>query len=70
MPFYWGDRLARKGVIVVSLAYRLGPLGFLAQPELRREDGHRFRDYGLMDQIAALSGSLATLPRLAATRNA
>jgi hypothetical protein len=30
-PLYWGDRLARsKGVIVVNLAYRLGPLGFLA----------------------------------------
>ena len=37
MPLYWGDRLARKGVIVVSIAYRLGPLGFLAMPELTRE---------------------------------
>jgi para-nitrobenzyl esterase len=37
MPLYWGDRLAQKGLIVVTIAYRLGPLGFLAVPELTRE---------------------------------
>jgi para-nitrobenzyl esterase len=55
MPLYWGDRLARRGVIVVTLAYRLGPFGFLAHPELTRESPHNSSgDYGLMDQIAAL----------------
>jgi para-nitrobenzyl esterase len=55
MPLYWGDRLARKGVIVVTIAYRLGPLGFLAHPELTRESGHHSSgNYGLIDQIAAL----------------
>jgi para-nitrobenzyl esterase len=55
MPLYWGDQLARKGVIVVTIAYRLGPLGFLALPELRRESSHGSSgNYGLMDQIAAL----------------
>jgi para-nitrobenzyl esterase len=55
MPLYWGDRLARQGVIVVTVAYRLGPLGFLALPELTRESSHGFSgNYGLMDQIAAL----------------
>ena len=55
MPLYWGDRLAHKGVIVVTIAYRLGPLGFLALPELTRESVHRSSgNYGLMDQIAAL----------------
>jgi para-nitrobenzyl esterase len=55
MPLYWGDRLAHKGVIVVTIAYRLGPLGFLALPELTRESAHQSSgNYGLMDQIAAL----------------
>lgn len=55
MPLYWGDRLAHKGAIVVTIAYRLGPLGFLAHPELTRESPHRSSgNYGLMDQIAAL----------------
>ena len=30
MPLYWGDKLAQRGVIFISIAYRLGPLGFLA----------------------------------------
>lgn len=55
MPLYWGDRLAHKGVIVVTVAYRLGPLGFLAHPELTRESPHHSSgNYGLLDQIAAL----------------
>ena len=55
MPLYWGDRLAHKGVIVVTIAYRVGPLGFLALPELTRESPHHSSgNYGLMDQIAAL----------------
>jgi para-nitrobenzyl esterase len=55
MPLYWGDRLAQKGVIVVTIAYRFGPLGFLALPELTRESPHHSSgNYGLMDQIAAL----------------
>lgn len=56
MPLYWGDRLARQNVIVVTIAYRLGPFGFLAHPELTRESIHRSSgNYGLMDQIAALA---------------
>jgi para-nitrobenzyl esterase len=55
MPLYWGDRLAHKGVMVVTIAYRLGPLGFLAYPELTRESPrHSSGNYGLMDQLAAL----------------
>jgi para-nitrobenzyl esterase len=55
MPLYRGDRLARKGVIVVTIAYRIGPLGFLALPELSRESPQGSSgNYGLMDQLAAL----------------
>lgn len=55
MPLYWGDRLARRDVIVVTVAYRLGPFGFLAHPELSAESPNRVSgNYGLLDQIAAL----------------
>ena len=55
MPLYWGDRLAKKGVIVVTIAYRLGPFGFLALPELTRNSPHHSSgNYAFMDQLAAL----------------
>ena len=53
LPLYHGDQLARRGVVVVSIAYRLGPLGFLAHPDLTAELGSS-GNYALMDQIAAL----------------
>jgi para-nitrobenzyl esterase len=53
-PTYDGASLARRGVVLVSVAYRLGPFGFLAHPELSRESGHGSGTYGLMDQIAGL----------------
>lgn len=55
-PLYWGDELARrKGVIVVNLAYRLGVLGFLADPALSAEAAHHVSgNYGLLDMIAGL----------------
>jgi para-nitrobenzyl esterase len=50
-----GEPLARVGIIVVSINYRLGMLGFLAHPDLTRESPHHASgNYGLMDQIAAL----------------
>jgi para-nitrobenzyl esterase len=54
IPTYDGTNLARRGVIVVSVAYRVGPFGFLATPELSRESGHGSGNYGLEDQIAGL----------------
>jgi para-nitrobenzyl esterase len=55
MPLYWGDRLAERGIVVVTIAYRLGPLGFLAHPDLTAESARRSSgNYGLLDQIAAL----------------
>ncbi|MDQ6705881.1 MAG: carboxylesterase family protein [Acidobacteriota bacterium] len=50
-----GEHLAERGVVVVSLNYRLGVFGFLAHPELAKESGHHAAgNYGLMDQAAAL----------------
>ena len=55
MPLYWGDRLAAKGILVVTFGYRVGPFGFLAHPELTQEaPDHASGNYGLLDQIAAL----------------
>jgi len=52
---YHGEWLAKKGVVVVSIAYRLGVFGFLAHPELNAESpGHVSGNYGLLDMIAGL----------------
>jgi para-nitrobenzyl esterase len=52
---YDGQELARQGVIVVTINYRLGPFGFLAHPLLSKESEHGVSgNYGLLDQIAAL----------------
>jgi para-nitrobenzyl esterase len=51
---YDGTRLAEKGAVLVSVAYRVGPFGFLAHAELSRESGKGSGNYGLQDQIAGL----------------
>jgi para-nitrobenzyl esterase len=50
-----GVPLARKGIVLVSINYRLGPLGYLAHPELTAESPQKSSgNYGVLDQIAAL----------------
>ncbi len=52
---YSGEPLAKKGVIFVGIAYRVGIFGFMAHPELTRESGHNASgNWGLLDQIAGL----------------
>ncbi|HWL16068.1 MAG TPA: carboxylesterase family protein, partial [Opitutus sp.] len=54
-PVHNGEHLARKGVVLVTINYRVGPLGFLAHPELSAESPqHVSGNYGLLDQIAGL----------------
>jgi para-nitrobenzyl esterase len=55
MALYNGENLAKQGVVLVTINYRLGPLGFFAHPDLSKESPHGVSgNYGLLDQIEAL----------------
>ena len=49
-PIYDGEALAKKGIVVVSINYRVGVFGFFAHPDLNEPSGN----FGMLDQIAAL----------------
>ncbi|UBM59680.1 carboxylesterase family protein [Marinilongibacter aquaticus] len=51
---YDGKAYAKRGVVFISLNYRVGALGFLAHPALSQEQEGHSGNYGLLDQIAAL----------------
>ena len=53
-PPYDGLHFAQQGIVLVSVAYRLGIFGFLAHPDLDRDSGRASGNYGLRDMIAAL----------------
>ena len=63
VPAYDGTRLAEKGVVLVSVAYRLGVFGFLAHPELSKESGKGSGNYGLQDMIAGLQWVKANIAK-------
>jgi para-nitrobenzyl esterase len=55
VPLYDGEEMAKKGVVFITINYRLGIFGFLAHPELSKESpGNVSGNYGILDQIAAL----------------
>ena len=54
-PGFDGEGLAKKGVVLVTINYRLGVFGFFSHPELTKESAHHASgNYALMDQVAAL----------------
>ena len=54
-PRYDGESLARRGIVTVTVNYRLGIFGFFVHPELTKESTHHASgNYGLLDQSAAL----------------
>jgi para-nitrobenzyl esterase len=55
VPIYDGEAMAKKGIVFVSVNYRVGIFGFFSHPELTKESGHHASgNYGLLDQIAGL----------------
>jgi para-nitrobenzyl esterase len=55
LPLYDGAVVAHRGIVYVSMNYRLGILGYFAHPELTAESGYAASgNYGLLDQVAAL----------------
>lgn len=55
VPLYDGEAMSRKGVVFVTINYRLGIFGFFAHPELSAESELKTSgNYGILDQIAAL----------------
>ena len=55
LPSFHGETLARKGVVLVTVNYRLGVFGFFAHPELTAESEQGVSgNYALLDQVAAL----------------
>ena len=55
-PRYDGAAMARRGIVALTVNYRLGVFGFMVHPELTKESPkHASGDYGLLDQAAALA---------------
>jgi para-nitrobenzyl esterase len=62
-PLYDGAHFAQRGVVLVSIAYRVGPMGFLATPELSKESGHGSGSWGMLDQVAGLKWVQANIAK-------
>jgi para-nitrobenzyl esterase len=70
VPVYDGENLARRGVVVVTVNYRVGVLGFLAHPDLTNESSHNTSgNYGTLDQVAALQWVKANISQFGGDPN-
>lgn len=55
VPIYDGEAMAKKGIVFVTINYRVGVFGFFSYPGLSAESPHKTSgNYGIMDQVAAL----------------
>jgi para-nitrobenzyl esterase len=63
MAQYGGEQVAAHGAIFVNFNYRVGILGYMAHPELSREQGGHSGNYGFLDQNAALKWVQANISR-------
>jgi len=62
-PRHNGDFLPTKGVVLVTINYRLGPFGFLATADLAKEANGATGNYGLLDMVAALQWVKANIAK-------
>jgi para-nitrobenzyl esterase len=62
-PMYDGENMAKKGVVFITIAYRVGILGWMAHPELTKEQGGHSGNYGYLDQNVALKWIHANIDR-------
>lgn len=69
LPLYSGQPMAHKGVVYVSINYRLGALGFFGHPALKGASGGNVNNFGLMDQIAALNWVRANIAKFGGDPN-
>ncbi len=51
---YDGEEMAKRGIVFVSINYRVGAFGFMAHPALSKEQNNASGNYGILDQVAAL----------------
>ena len=68
-PRYSDSPLVDRGVVLVTINYRMGVFGFLASEDLRREGGGAAGNYGLMDMVAALRWVQANIARFGGDPN-
>jgi len=61
-PNYIGTRLAEKGVVLVSIAYRLGVFGFFSHPALDNGEGQPVANFGWLDSYHAFEWVAANIP--------
>jgi len=68
-PNYLGEQLAARGVVVVSIAYRLGPLGFFSHPALGDGSTEAVANFGLLDIAAALTWARENISQFGGAAN-